>query len=293
MRHIFLMISTVCCLFVMTTATAQEEPKQEEPKHELSIYGLGGYSPLSYTLSNNGTKSGGIGGGAGLGYTLNISPSLGIVAGLEMATYTSKASYGNIQGNYEDRYLEFSYSLNNYKEVQNLTLFSIPIMAQYSIPAGSSGSIRFYASGGFKLGFPVSATADITPGAATTSGKPVEEGVKYDKLPQHGFGENISLPATKQDIDLGLSAALALETGLRFNLTGKIGLYTGIYFNYGLNNIQKVKDKYLLEYDVRHLEEYDATNARPFLYNSVLNTGLVDEINLMSIGLKLRVSFKL
>jgi hypothetical protein len=282
------MISTVCCLFITTAATAQEEPK-----HELSIYGLGGYSPLSYTLSNNGTKSGGIGGGAGLGYTLNISPSLGIATGIEMATYTSEASYGNIQGNYKDRYLEFSYSLNNYKEVQNLTLFSIPIMAQYSIPAGSSGSIRFYASGGFKLGFPVSAAADITPGAATTSGIPVEEGVEYDKLLKHGFGENISLPATKQDIDLGFSAALALETGLRFNLTDKIGLYTGIYFNYGLNNIQKVKDKYLLEYDVRHLEEYNATNERPFLYNSVLNTGLVDKINLMSIGLKLRVSFKL
>ena len=158
MRQIFLTVLTVCCLMITTAAQAQNFRKQDVPKHELSIYGLVGYSPLLYTLSQEGAKSGGIGGGAGLGYTFNINPSLGLVVGVEMSTYSSEASYSSIPDTYKtgtgDNELKFSYSLNNYKETQNVTLFSIPIMAQYSLPVNSGGTIRFYASGGFKLGFP-------------------------------------------------------------------------------------------------------------------------------------------
>jgi outer membrane protein assembly factor BamA len=102
---------------------------------------------------------------------------------------------------------------------------------------------------------------------------------------QHGFVSNATLPATKKDIDLGFSAALALETGFRFTLTGKIGLYTGLYFDYGLNSIQKTND--------RHLLEYDRSNETVFKYSSVLNTGLTDKVNLLSTGLKIRISLNL
>lgn len=279
-------------MFLITKATAQGGQK-----HELSIYGLGGFSPLSYTLSDNGVKSGSIGVGAGLGYTLNINPSLGIITGLEMATYSAKASFDNVSEEYEGGtgkdLLRFSYTLKNCKETQNLILFSIPVMAQYSLSLGGSGSTRFYFSGGFKLGLPVSAKADISPGSANTNGYFADENVNYKILPEHGFASNIPLSDTKKDIDFGFSATLALETGLRFNLTDKIGLYTGVYFDYGLNNIQKVNDKHPLEYDLNHLSEYDVVNERPFLYNSVLNSGFTNKINLLSIGLKVRIGFKL
>jgi hypothetical protein len=254
----------------------------------LSIYGIGGYSPVNYTLSDNGSKSGGIGGGAGLGYTFNINPSLGIVTGVEMSMYASEASYGRLQKEYgsgtgENR-LQFSYSVNGYKETQSIRLFSIPVMVQYSLPLGS-GSARFFASGGFKLGFPISATADISPGTATTFGYYAYEDITYVNLPQHGFINNVKLPDVSRDIDLGFSTSLALETGVRFTLTDKIGLYTGLYFDYGLNSIQKIDDRHLLEYDV--------ANESSFKYNSVLNTALTDKVNLLSIGLKVRVSIKL
>jgi hypothetical protein len=266
------------------TATAQDVQT-----HELSIYGLGGYSPLGYTLGDNGSKKGGMGGGAGLGYTFNISPSLGIVTGVEMTTYTAEASFDNLAKDYKDgtgiNLLQFSYSLNNYKETQNVTLFSIPVMAQYSMPFGGD-VMKFYASGGIKLGFPVSAEADITiPGTVTTSGRYEHEGVTYVNLEQHGFVSNATLPDVKKDIDLGVSAALALETGIRFTLTDKLNLYTGLYFDYGLNNIQKVND--------RHVLEYDALKEPTFKYTSVLNTGSVDKVNPISVGLKVRVSLGL
>jgi hypothetical protein len=277
----------------MTTATmAQDvqnnEQQRRESKHELSIYGLGGYSPVVYTLDKNGSVSGVLGGGAGLGYTFNINSSLGIVTGVEMATYGAEASFGNISDKYKEetveRPYEFSYSLKNYKEKQSVTVFSIPVMAQYGLPLGS-GSTKFYAAGGFKFGFPMSVKADITPGTATTSMHGIPEDVIYENMPHHGLVTDKVLPSTKKEPELGFSAALALEAGVGFALTYKINLYAGAYFNYGLNNILKTDD--------RHLLEYNSADETTFIYNSVLDTDLTNKANLLSIGLKLRIGFKL
>jgi hypothetical protein len=295
MKRIYI---TVCILLITTAAATaqnvqgqeqeQDTPKQGIRKHEMSIYSIGGYSSINYTLNKTGSTKSSFGGGAGLGYTFNINPAIGIVTGIEMVTYSGEASFDNIPDEYSEgsgtELFRFSYSLRDCRETQNLTLFSIPVMAQYSLPLGG-GTTKFYASGGFKFGFPISAQAEITPGTATTSGYYAHEDMTYVNLPQHGFVSNAKLPDIKKDIDLGFSATLALETGVRFTLTDKLFLYTGLYFDYGLNNIQKVNDKHLLE--------YDASNESTFKYNSVLNTGLVDKVNLLSVGLKIRVSLNL
>jgi hypothetical protein len=134
----------------------------------------------------------------------------------------------------------------------------------------------------------VNATADITPGSVTTTGHFLLEDVKYEKLPGNALIDNKTLPGVSRDIDLGFSAALALEAGTRFTLTDKIELYTGLYFDYGLNNVQKTNDSYLLEYDYSF-----NVNESKLKSNSVLNTGLTDKVNLLSIGLKVRIGFKL
>ncbi|MDR1170782.1 MAG: PorT family protein [Prevotellaceae bacterium] len=284
MKNIFL---TVCCLMTFMAATAQYMQGRES-KHELSIYGLGGYSPVNLALDRGGSKSGSMGGGAGLGYTFNINSFLGIVTGVEMAVYGTEVSFDDISGKYpvgaNEWQMEFSYSLNNYKEKQSITVFSIPVMAQYSLPLGS-GSTKFYASGGFKLGFPLSAKTDIMPGTAKTSGYYAHENITYENLPQHGFVTDLVLQNVKQDLKPGFSAALALEAGARFSLTDKINLYTGVYLDCGLNSVQKANDKHLLE--------YDSFNETTFKHNSVLDTGLVSKANLLSAGLKLRIGFKL
>jgi hypothetical protein len=206
-----------------------------------------------------------------------------------MATYGAEALFDNdFEENYTvetvERPYKFSYSLKNYKEKQSITVFSIPVMAQYGLSLGG-GSTRFYAAGGFKFGFPMSVKADITPGTATTSMQGIPEGVLYENLPHHGLVTDKVLPSTKKEPELGFSAALALEAGVGFALTDKINLYAGAYFNYGLNNILKTND--------RHLLEYNSADETTFIHNSVLDTGLTDKANLLSIGLKLRIGFKL
>jgi hypothetical protein len=259
---------------------------RKSPAHEFSIYGMGGLSRLNYQLSGDGTKSGGIGGGAGIGCTFNISNNWGVVTGVEISLVEAKVAYDNLSGEYEYGnagtwgHFQFHYSLDDYEEQQKAMLFSVPVMLQFK----TGGSTNFYLAGGFKIGFPVSADATISPGTVTTSGDFSYEQVEYIDIEEYGFGHNMPLDKTKSKIDLGFSLALALETGVRFSLSDKIGLYTGLYVDYGLNSISKSD---------RHLLEYDIDNPSTFKRNSILNTSSIDKVNMLSAGLKVKISFKL
>ncbi|MDR1153242.1 MAG: hypothetical protein LBL04_00910 [Bacteroidales bacterium] len=277
MKHTFL---TVGCLLLITAATAQDvqnDKQRRESKHELSIYGLLGYSPVSYALDN----------GAGLGYTFNINPSLGIVTGVEMSVYGDETAPGNVSGEHVEgtgeQQLRFSYSLRNYREKQSVTMCYIPLMAQYSMPI-DRGSACIYASFGLKFGFPARAKTEISPGTAAASGYYSHEGVSYANLPQHGFFTGAVLPDVKQDFDPGFQKSLILEVGARFALSSRINLYAGWYFGCGLNGVSTTN---------RRLLEYNSFSEEEFKYNSVSGSGLVSKANTLNAGLKLRVGFKL
>jgi len=274
MKNIFLLI---CLLLTVNIATAQS--------HEFSIYASGGMSNFNYKF-DAGTVSGGFGGGGGIDYTCNISPQFGITTGVGFAMYGSKATSEGFSGQYnafdDGDELQFSYTVaTGYEETQSATLLTIPVMAQYRAPFGS-GSTSFYAAGGLKLGLPLSAKTLIT-SKNTTSGHYLYEDQTYENLPQHGFISDVGISMMKSDVDLGFSTMLSLEAGLRFSLSEKTGLYTGLFFDYGLNSIQKSNDK--------HVVEYQPSAPSLFKNNSILNTGMVDKINLMSVGIKVKIAF--
>jgi hypothetical protein len=274
MKNIYILI---CFLLTSIVSVAQS--------HEFSIYAGGGLSNLSYTLAG-GDVSGGIGGGAGAGYTYNISVHFGITTGVGFALYGGKATSRVLSGQYNtpddagDDF-RFSYSVAGYEEKQSAAMVTIPLMLQY----GTGGnSMSFVLAGGVKLGLPMSAKTTITPGSITTSGHYAYENRTYTDLPQYGFVTDQSGSVTKSDIELGLTTILSLEAGLRFSLSDKLGLYTGLFLDYGLNSIQKIND--------RHVVEYQPSNPSQFKYNSILNTGMVDKINLMSVGIKVKLGIR-
>jgi hypothetical protein len=275
---------------VIATAMSQKYNKYnkyDEQEHELSLYGIGGYFPVPYVLSGNGKKGGNIGGSAGVEYIFHFNPSIGIIMGVEMADYRSKVSFGSAYDEYNTgtgkNMLKFSYSLRDFEERQNIMQLSIPIMVQYSLPLDSYGSVSLYAAGGLKLGFPLKAKTRITQGTVTTSGYYPYENIEYKNLPKHGFVTDEPLPDVRRDIDVGFSnTILAFDVGARFSLTDKIGLYTGLYLDYRLLGTGNRQYRNLIEY-----------NDPALIYNSVLNTGLMNRENMMSIGLKVKIGLKL
>jgi hypothetical protein len=264
-KHIFL---SACCLMMVNITSAQ-----------FSIYGSAGLSGLKYKVEGS-IQNTEIGYGAGIGYSFKIVSTVRSAwkAGLalELATYGNKALFSSLsekytQGTDKNKFL-FAYSLSDYEEKQFVTMLSIPVTLQYQV----GGIIRFCLSGGIKFGLPISAQATINPGTLEASGEYEYEGQTYTNLPQHGFPNGMKLPEAKHNIDLGFSTAATVETGL---LVRKF--YIGLYLDYGFNNMQKNTDKHLLE--------YKETNTSMFAHNSILNTNMVNKINLFCAGLKMKI----
>jgi hypothetical protein len=277
MKNIYIL---VCFLLASSMSVAQS--------HEFTIYGAGGMSDLNYKF-DAGKVEGGFGGGAGVAYTYNIDANFGITAGIGFASYAGKVTSETFSGQYNtpddigDDF-RFSYSVAGYEEKQSATLFTIPLMAQYSAFVDGRKSKLFVAAAGLKFGLPPNATATITPGSVTTTGYYAYEDRTYSDFPQRGFVTGQSATAVKSNIDLGITTMLSLEAGLQFVLNEQTGVYAGLFLDYGLNDIRKTKSSQVVEY-----QPYSPAR---FKYNSVLNTEKVNKVNLFSAGIKVGVKLK-
>jgi hypothetical protein len=275
------------------TQTQPEKMTPVEPQipkryfvHELSAYVSTGISNIGYRF-NDGSRSGGVGVGAGFNYTYNVNGSIAIVTGLGFSTYSGKLNLSDYSEDYisvDDHGDEFSleYTFHEvYRETQSVVLFTIPVMARYSIPLGN-GKMKYYASGGFKLGLPLIARATITPGTISTTGYYDYEACTYDNLFEHGFVNAQPGDRTKSAIRLGIAPVLSLETGLRFPLGYTTALTAGVYLDY-CPAIRQSGDKHILE--------FQSLTPAQFAYNSALNTDMVKKITLFSSGVKIGISF--
>jgi hypothetical protein len=248
---------------------------------QFSIYGSAGLSGLTY--KSEGDVSSEVGFGAGMGYAFDIGGTETSVwktgLAIEIATYKNNVLFGTLSeendiGSGTGKF-RFTYLMDGYEEIQNLTMVSIPITIQYQ----AGGKTRFCLSGGVKLGLPISAEATINPGKVTASGDFDHEKQKYINLPQHGFPNGTRLAEVKNSIDLGFSTAATVEMGVLFSK-----FYLGLYLDYGLNDMHKTKD--------RHPLEYQTSGSSEPVHNSILNTDLVDNISSNSVGIKMRIQFK-
>jgi hypothetical protein len=255
-----------------------------DQKHEYSVYLAGGASDFFVTLRQSGKTNGGFGFGGGLAYTYNLNENWGLSAGIEISKFYGKTSFKKLEEEYEayDNHsnhpgaLRYKYSITGYEERQDLAMLSIPLKARFKMPVG--GITDFYAAGGFKLGFPVGAKAKITGGSLVSSGYYLYEQVTYVDLPEYGFFNGQGSGSQESKIDFGIATMLSLEAGLRFSV-GKTVVFSGLFFDYCLNDMQKSSDKHPLQYDgtVR--------------YESAFNSSLANKLKPLSLGLKAGIAF--
>jgi len=252
--------------------------------HEFSITGGGGASTLNYKLSQ-GKKTLGFGGDAGLGYTCIFIKMVGIHIGAEVGFYSANANFDgaevvtqNLTDSDGDRF-NMHTTLSQYKETQNAMFLNIPVMVQFQIGMKH----KFYAMGGIKIGIPLSSKYKGTAATLTNKGY-YPEYENWMTMPEFaGFG-TFSQAKTEGKLKLGITATLSLEAGGKWKLGEKFALYTGVYFDYGLNNILKVNNQPFVN--------YKATLPATFTTNSALPS-LTHKINVMAVGIKLRFAFNL
>ncbi|GHT52614.1 hypothetical protein AGMMS49982_13330 [Bacteroidia bacterium] len=268
----------IALLGVAVAATAQ--PVQ----HEFSFVVGGGLSSLNYTPTA-GDATLGLGGFAGLGYTFRFSEHWGIGTGVEAALFNAHYTLASLTEKYwsndgtED--FEYNYTTDNYRDRQQAILLNIPLMLHFQTG-------KFYAALGGKAGIPLSAKFNNSTNKLTAFGYyPLGDWTRYDPL-FDGFGE-FSGSNNKGDLALKTAFFASAEVGVRWRLSNTVALSTGLYADYGVNNIRKpTATAPLIDY-----KDFDGNNYLP---NSIMasTTGgkpLVDKLNPLAAGIKIGLHF--
>ena len=206
MKKTILLSLVAVTFLSLGTALAQKKADKVNfyevvPKHEFFFEGFGGFAPLfydvmTYTAEPNLTampeNSGvqykstlwpwqsakwlekdefmkfpvGIGYGGGFGYIAHITPTVGIMTGVQAAMYHGGINFINendegsrmvwtadLAENPEGKYIQ-AFGLQDYYEMQQYLAVQVPLMLHLMAPMGK-GNNFFYAAFGAKVGFNV------------------------------------------------------------------------------------------------------------------------------------------
>jgi len=270
--------------------------------HEFSVYGGGGLSTLRYQLSQ-GDVSTGLGGNVGVGYTylqiINRAVETGKVAfhqtwgihiGIGAGIYNANANLNRVKTvtakltDSETHRFDLHTALSGYEETQTAMFLNIPVMGQFNID-------QFYIMCGIKAGIPLSGTYK-SKGATLTNEAYYPEWDNWMKTQKFvGYGA-FSGKEYEGDIDFGVSVALALETGMNWGISKNVLLYSGVYLDYGLNNIANSDYLPFINYDAKNPANFTTNSVLSSYVNDSRSTTFTDKVSTMAIGIKLRLAFR-
>jgi len=262
-------------------------------KNELSINGGGGLSTLNYNVTA-GKQNSGLGGKFGLGYQFFFSKNFGLGTGAELALYNAKYTLDNLSQQYmtadmDGTDFEFRSAITNYKETQQALMVQIPLMLQFQ----TGSKHQFYAALGGKAGIPVSGKSKNSSASIVNSGYYSEENYEYTTQEFMGFGTFTGRSANN-NLNFQTAFFASAEAGVKWKLKDKMALYTGVYLDYGLNNIYKENST------AQQFVTYNTANPRDFTENSILasqytqngnSQSFTDKIAPMAVGIKLGLAF--
>ena len=270
-----------CCLFLLISYLGSAQT------HEISISAGGGLAGFNYDITN-GTSKQKPGFQAGIGYTKFLNPRWGIATGLELGYYQTKATltpntvFSSYSVDSENDAFEFRVKTKGYEEKQKLYALNIPLMLQYQTVA--DGKTKFYSQAGLKFSIPLKSSFQTQADEISAAGYYPDVNAEITDLPAHGFGTQTNWNR-KGDYDFNISYSLAAEAGARFRFSARSYLYTGLFIDYGLNDIKKREgQETLLTYHPTALNQSQATGVF-----SLANT--TGDVHLMAYGIKLRIGF--
>jgi outer membrane protein OmpA-like peptidoglycan-associated protein len=202
---------------------------------------------------------------------------------LEYAFYRQKVSLSGFSDAY-DTYdmlgnpIVYHTRIDNYSEKQLAGLLNIPLSVLYQ----TGNNHQFYASLGAKLGLPVSAKYSGSNTVLNAEGYYPD----YDQTEiwqnDLGYGK-FQMTGNNGKLDLGVSFSGTMETGVKWNIGIGKNLYTGVFVDYGFNNMQKTG------YSGKRFIEYNPNDpSKP-----IMNTACVlsDRFSPVALGIKVKLAF--
>lgn len=265
---------------------------QEQEKHEISVYAASGLSTLQYN-PNGGTRDNRIGGSIGVGYGFFFNDYWGIITGGEIACHYAKTNMQPFSGGdyVQHKNLTYNYDVNNYNESHELVVISIPLMFQYQAPL-LLDEHDCYAAIGAKIGFPWRLKYKTSGATYTTTGINHNDNSIIDSPESEGFG-TFSEKKNKHDINYKTSYMLSAELGMKWTLSRVFFLYTGVYCDYGLNDIIKANSN-------KSFVSYNEKIPSNIYHNSILEssygqvgerTAFANKVIPIALGIKIKFTF--
>jgi len=276
--------------------------------HEFSVYGGGGLSSLNYKPSF-GNRDLRLGGHFGLGYHFFFTPKLGLGTGLELGFYNTRYNFDNLEIRYWDRDVtvadirradfEFRSTITDYEEKQHDMMLQIPLMLQFQ----TGKEHKFFAAAGGKMGFSFNGKYNYRASSIKNVAYfPFEDGL-YDTQEFFGLGNFVGRKS-KGNSSFKTAFFLSAEAGVKWNVNNRRSLYTGLFVDYGLNNIMKKQNLESMPHFVEYKRPYVESNrvkSDGFVVNSIVNSKfaingnapqvITDKMKPIAVGIKMRLTF--
>jgi hypothetical protein len=299
-------LKLIALLFVLSSVQVLAQPP-----HEFAVFGGVGFPkyqcklttpvPHSYDSETSnlysagawGLFSSGLGGTIGGSFTGFTSDNIGFHVGLGLGLYRLEArvdsikagTYGHTDYKDNNRPYDLFSTFYDYTESHRTFFLTIPVMVQFQTGGQQSTWGRkstmghaFYAMAGFKLN--VLLNNDYNSGVEW-----LDNLAHYTDLDNWagtqefvGYGHFRGKTADWK-FDFSIVGTLALEAGGKWQMTDNLYLYTGFFFDYGLNDPTRKSRKSAEEF----IYPEDLTDVQLLEFS--------ERIHPMMFGLKLRMAF--
>jgi hypothetical protein len=238
----------------------------------------GGQNQLSYKTVN-GVEKEGYGWNADLSYHLYLSSRIGMKAGIAIQSYTSSSVLNFTEETSDvdseaDDYI-FRAKFSNWQEQQQLINIELPVTVLYLFPINDQFHLQ--TSVGVKICLPISSTYQTTNGSITTSAYYPRWNVELNDLPQYGYDTYTNMYKGTNNTTIGFIGVA--QIGGIYKLTEKFDLYTGLYCDYGLNNMLKSVNQNLY--------------LKTAVYNGIFNANQTKVMKPIALGFKVGINYKL
>ncbi len=193
-----------------------------------------------------GKNAAGLGGDFELRYQY-IPNHIGFGAGIQLSSHRSSSTLNysfSEEIRHDDNNLECiqTTEFHDWEESQKIITLDIPLLFQFQTHL--SGKWLLSMGAGAVVNIPLAGKYQVEKGYLETSGYFGSTNIVYKDLDNHGF--LVDKSQENESIDnLRCSIEAQLEAGLLRTIGKKCALYMGLYFNYGLTDCTKNKDRLL------------------------------------------------
>ena len=227
----------------------------------------------------------------GIGFTGFFSQQVGIhtSAGFGLLNVKSKRDLSHIVLDIKDDQNDLTYELHSkltgYTEIHKTMYVSIPVMLQFQTRQkqywnwSRSQKAGFYAQAGIKVHLLFNNKYEASVDSLFNAAYMPEFNNWAATQKFAGFGGFDEGYSSSGKLDFGVLVLFACETGVKWRIDNNLFVYTGVFFDCGLND--PIKDQ---------RQPYENFNSEHQLADLTL-LRFADKINLMVVGIKVRFAF--